>query len=778
MSKISFILVILYGLLISNSSAKAETADAIQVQLPNSFSSRLQDRYLQRLQALATVKLNGDSCQSKLCLRFESHSFENSEAYKIDVQKSTTQTQVIVKAEGRGLVYGAYDVLEQLGYRFWHPFEAYIPLNLDTSQLKTTSQSPALKARGIAHHTMHPLELSHVLNGWGPGGPDDAQGFKHSLEEYEDFLEWLIANRQNKFEWVLLEKADWQSFSRSTERQKRLRKLSQLAHHWQLNIGIDAPLALQQQNGWRLIREAGSPEAALREMEASLDWLAGTGIDFVTTEMGLSEFHNSGAQGMLNWLNHASNYLDKKYKLPFYTKIHISSGQFTQEYKDPETGQALNFNYLPYYGNSLVGIMPHTVQIYSLDDPAPTYGHTTFNDMRRFMGLNSGKRQMMWYPETSYWVNYDINVPLFLPVYAQRRVHDLRLLKQDQLELEGQIIFSSGFEWGYWLNDVLTGRAAWTTDANSLQVSEKEAFHTLLSHTLMPYGEAKEALIALFEDSIEQQHQLLVLGEVQGQRPVDIRKNNGMAYLAGQDTWSQMAEIIERFGLTGFETQPKRYSLESIQNDPEQTQKFLSHAYPLLVEMERSFVTLAQRADTLKTEVPQNLQSHFAEFHDGLWLNAYRAKSVRSLYEAALQRQLHNQAGTDRWLKRSHDAISAAQRIVIQRRKDYRSDPERLDGWYQNPTAYNYGYLFQARELFFWKREWLQFAYNNYHPCYKNIIDPLRVGIPDPDHDWRAQWARGIFPLFGLGDCTAPKFPRWRDWKTTPPGVTPTTDIQ
>jgi hypothetical protein len=54
----------------------------------------------------------------------------------------------------------------------------------------------------------------------------------------------------------------------------------------------------------------------------------------------------------------------------------------------------------------------------------------------------------------AYWVNYDINVPLFLPVYADTRVADANLITA-RAAIDGQIVFTSGFEWAYWLHDVL-----------------------------------------------------------------------------------------------------------------------------------------------------------------------------------------------------------------------------------------------------------------------------------------------------------------------------------
>lgn len=59
----------------------------------------------------------------------------------------------------------------------------------------------------------------------------------------------------------------------------------------------------------------------------------------------------------------------------------------------------------------------------------------------------------------------DIDVPLFLPLYGQRRQHDLRRLAlrevREGFRMDGQMNFDSGWEWGYWLSDVVTARASW-----------------------------------------------------------------------------------------------------------------------------------------------------------------------------------------------------------------------------------------------------------------------------------------------------------------------------
>lgn len=673
-----------------------------------------------------------------------------SEAFALQIQPRAQGLHITVHGRQRGLLYGTYAALERLGYRFWHPLKPYIPAQVTLPAAGTVQEAPDYPSRGFTHHTMHPLEMAHVLNGWGPAGPQDRAGWEQLLPEWESYLEWLIANRQNEMEWVLLEKAGWQTFARSRERQARLRRLVELGHAWQLRIGIDAPLALEQQNGWRLIPRTGQADDELRQLDANLDWLAATGVDFLSTELGTSEFTHGGSEGILRWLNAATDHLARK-GLPFYSKIHISSGQTVKDFRDPQTEAPLNVNFLPYYADPRLGVMAHTVQFYGLDDPAPTYGHQDFSDMHRFMRMTSGKRPMLWYPETAYWVNFDIHVPLFLPVYARQRVHDLRLLHAEKLDLQGQILFSSGWENGYWLNDVLAGRAAWNTRADQ---DDAGALRAQLQDTFAPYGPAAAELVELLQDTMEAQHRLLILGQTGAKPPADVSLRNGIAYLAGQDTWSQLAGLIRSAGLSGYQTQPERLEFEALRHDPAALRLYRREIAPLLEAINVSFADLAHRADLLSAKVPAELQDWYAELRNGLTLDHLRAELVYQLMEAAADKALGLRDSARARLKDGLNLLAEAEAVETDQVAQYRADPARIAGWgAPNPTAYRYGYLWPARELFFWKRDWLQVATDNYHPCLLNIIDPLEIALPNPAADARAGLARGLLPLLGWRDC-------------------------
>ena len=137
----------------------------------------------------------------------------------------------------------------------------------------------------------------------------------------------------------------------------------------------------------------------------------------MTTESGLSEFHAPECELMLGLLNEDSHeHVNETWGREAGVKVHCSTGQRCEEYDDPITGDPLNFNFLPYYAHKGLGVFPHTIQIYSLDDPtAGAYGNHDFSYMEEYMvhEAKTGNRSVIYYPETAYWVNVDVDVPLF-----------------------------------------------------------------------------------------------------------------------------------------------------------------------------------------------------------------------------------------------------------------------------------------------------------------------------------------------------------------------------
>ncbi|MES2965263.1 MAG: hypothetical protein V4760_15360 [Bdellovibrionota bacterium] len=669
----------------------------------------------------------------------------------------------------RGLSFGVYEVLQRIGFRFWHPFTPRAPSALRFNGPLDLKEKPRWPIRGFHLHTMHPIELTHVLNAWGPGGPDDAKGWESLLPEWDLYLEWSIAHRQNIVQWALLADKKHLAFNDSPERLTRLTKLVKMAHRWGVVTGIDVGIVLEQQNTWRLIRKTGKLADELSQIKTRVNWLMRTGMDYLAAEMGFSEFQPADDQKMLDWMNAVTREVEDVYNRPCYMKIHVSRGQHSKKFKDPDTKAPLNFNFLPHYADKRLVVMPHTVELYSLDDPAPTYGNKDFSEIRRFTSLEAGSRPVVFYPEVGYWVSYDVDVPLFLPSYAERRLHDLRLLASDEDEgrlgrgsavgskIQGQIVFSSGFEWGYWFPHLVAAASAWNPRTDI--TDGREAWKAIVHDVFRSEGDARaEELVNVLTQTVREQHALLIEGKVAGLKPRQIEKLNGMAYLSGQDTWGELNTVLhDVFKFPHAATSPNRAPAKAFRKS--KVFKGLDYSKditPLLKEMETSFEKLARDYDRLAMNPPEDLAPEMKEFRDGAWMNALRAKQVRALYDAEASVSIGRDSS---WRQARIDtakaALDEAAEIANERASEFRTDYQRNAGWGTNPTVYRYAYLWTAQNLFYWRRDEGRVVTRPKNLCYMNIINPAEVAFASGQKNVLYRVLSTVAKLPGFGSVKA-----------------------
>ena len=164
-----------------------------------------------------------------------------------------------------GTLYAVYEALEELGFSFLHPLEPVLPLALrgaGAAALRDANRTgvPHFVTRSFHVHTEHPLELLELLQGTDVAASDDGSGaagvvrpqeWASMLPEFTLLLEWLVANKQNKLEWVLLDSPLWPAgFVDGAVRQGRLRTLTDAARQWGVSSGADVPIAEQQQHAW------------------------------------------------------------------------------------------------------------------------------------------------------------------------------------------------------------------------------------------------------------------------------------------------------------------------------------------------------------------------------------------------------------------------------------------------------------------------------------------------------------------------------------------------
>lgn len=642
-----------------------------------------------------------------------------------------------------GNLYGAYHLLELLGFHFLHPLEPIIPESLSWPDTIEINEKPRWPIRTWHIHTQHPLELTHVLNGWGPNGVASRDEWEALLPEWELFLEWAVANKQNRVEWFLLMAESWQAFADSEERQSRLRRLVEMAHAWGLAVGIDAPIAFKQQHAWTMLRERGNEIAQIQQ---AIDWLNHAGFDYFEIEAGFSEFTHPSDFDMIAWMDEVARYSDDAYGKPAYVKVHCTQSQYAESFLDPETGDPLNFNFLPYYSDSRMGVLPHTVQYYDLEGPAFTYDNESFAFMRRYMQLEAGRREVLYYPETAYWVSFDIDVPLFLPIYMDRRLYDLRLIAQDEdagrmgrgefagSSIDGQVNFSSGWEWGYWMNDVITARAAWNPLMQFNQ--HQDALSESLNPVVAPFGNAATDIKTILMAWIDAQNRLFIHGEVDGNTPETPYLRTAQAYLQGWEAWDDVNKTINM-----LETQPRKMGMLDILNlfAPKKNKVDYEQVIePLLAATHEELANYYLAYAALADQVPESGRGLYQEIKDAMEITVRRAQQVYHLYETAAN--IHpiilnaDKTEANFHLNHARAALDRAIEIVADREQHYRADADRIAGWNYNPTAYHFGYLWTVRSLHYWWRDEGKIVDRPFSPGYMNIMDP--IDIANGESDW------------------------------------------
>ncbi len=566
-----------------------------------------------------------------------------------------------VAADGRGprgKAYAAYALLEALGFRFLHPLAPTAPETRGPLPVIDDVERPRLRVRNVHLHTMHPIELTDLLEGAG----DDAS-WAAMLPEWDAFLVWLVANRQNEVEWVLLDVAG--DGGLSAARAARLRSLVARAHAFGVDVGVDAPIALTQQHGWRLMtRAAASLDEQRADIDDRLDVLFTLGFDFISTESGDTELTHPSAERMLAWMDEVAAHAAAAGKRA-RIKVHCSAGQSAAPFLDRHTGEPLDFNFLAAHADRRLGVEPHTVQMYALDDAAPVYGNRDFHAMRRFVDETAGgSREVVWYPESAYWVDVDVDVPLFLPVYAQARLHDLDLIEGDLGPgvLDGQSLFSSGWEWGYWLNDVVAARAAWSRPRDL-----EDALWFLPRDTA-------QAVAAVARD----EHRLLV-------------ERNGIAWLSGQNPFGAL-----------LGTQARRPPVDD-------------GVRALLADMDR---TLAARSLAAGPGLSPRAAPLVTELADALAVTALRARHVRALVDGRFDEARAARAQALAIVRTRERAY----RVPLARVAAWRPREARV-------TAYPYGYLYEAHTLASWRRDEDTFDRRPWIPCHGNLVDPVDVVV-------------------------------------------------
>ncbi len=575
-----------------------------------------------------------------------------------------------------GVQYGLAHLLELWGFRFYHPFETRVPDRLsplDGHADLGVEFAPQMSRRGLHVHTLHPIEGLEAL--WLPGD--------ENLERASRILDWTIKNRGNYLQWAGLD--DIIDAPQQAERwASHTRQFTDEAHRRGVEVGLNLQLfgSGNLQNAFDLIEGQTDPVEQRAAIEERIGLLDDVGLDLYSLSFG--EFFGEDPQTFIDTI-------DRTYEVihELDPEAEASSWLHVGNYEDLQVeyqGDTYQYYLLAQFADPAVVPWVHTVMYYDLfEDAGGAYLHDEFDEHRELLlqrlrdGLPVG-----YAPESAYWCAFDSSVPVYLPLYMRSRWLDLARIAEEAAAggfapLDEHVLFTTGWEWGYWQNDYATLRLTY-----SLAGGWEEQVRQMYA----PAGDDGAALA----------EQIIALAEIQHDALIDERL---AAYLAGRDAFMDAGAAV------GIVSMPDRTSIEEIgELDAAQRAAFEEQVLDGIARLAEETWAIDAEVEALASATGD---PWFAEVADGVRIDALRASFVRSIYDAALS---FVETGSDDGLLAVADLMLAEARDVVDARHAAAHDEriETLTTRGSNPTLYQYGYLYQAQELCFWHRERIEAA--------------------------------------------------------------------
>ena len=565
--------------------------------------------------------------------------------------------------------WAVYDLLERLGVRFFHPEQTLYPaaLTWPAAAIDVTAR-PAIAARALHLHRTHPIELSPPLD----ANAADSQRYQHN------WIAWNV-----KLRHTAVDGYDDASAPYAYERG--------FAREGGVNL-------VETQQGATPVIDPTDPRPEAEQMAAAIDAqmaaVAGQPeLSTFTFEFNPSEFTVASEQVTVDRINFVTSYIHRKW--PNVEIKTINHG--TAEAPGPVYG--VRFFDLSQFAPPVLGVEVHPLMFYDLDRAAPVYGNASFNHLRDWILTQQATRRITYYPESSWWLTFDLPVPLYLaPVSLEARDHDLGVLAPyasgDAKAPNGVIghkAFTSGQEWGYWMIDYCTALMTWQLDLGWVGC---------IDHVTSVFDQG-----ALVRD---------LLVEVGKAQLEPLRDPAMLAMLVGSDDGTETAA---RAGITFHPLPPA--PVDVLGWDDAKVADFQTHSIDPLPAFAASYAAWAMRVDALVALQAETNAPWLVEISDSLRITGLRAAHAHAVYTTTLALRAaiehHDYAAIAVAAASVAEAKAITERaraIVGAREAAYRyplalsvaGDEVGSTGAVPNQTIYPYRYLSRTHRLFYWTR--------------------------------------------------------------------------
>lgn len=556
----------------------------------------------------------------------------------------------IFSSSDTDIMYGVYRFAEEVGIRFFHPEQTFVPEKFQTPEINKTYE-PSYNIRGYQPHTLHPIEMMFALY------------YPVNKEYALRYIDWLARNGQNFLVFPLLQNIEpkWDEWS------AYMKEVVAYAHKKGVKIGPSVQIFPgMQKNSYFFL--ANDPNWK-QKVDAKLKMYFSVPWDFVEGELG--EFVYADSAKTVEWFDYIASELKAKYNAGFDVKVHVG-GKLKVNYQ----GQELLYYFLPKFSIRDVGVMVHTVMFYDLFRPAPAYDHENFYDHRQYLIDQLGKRRVIYFPESAYWCSFDIDVPVWFAEYVYARWNDMHSLSK--YDMDGHVTFTSGFEWMHFLTDYLVAKQTW--DKNI-------PLENLLTWFTDVFGDSSEAVKKILLDVMRLQNDFLI-------------ERNLTAFLSGEDFYDEIGWSAN------METHPPFFRFEHVAKKKmektagEKFEKDLQTAKDFVKKHDEFLIVI----NNLREKIPKAALPWYNELVDSIEITKLRAEHVVKLYEGAFELRFGNEKGAQDALESAKKLRLSAEQVIRRREQAFRYPPSLMYERSENYTIYPFAYLHQAHTLCYWTR--------------------------------------------------------------------------
>ncbi len=575
-----------------------------------------------------------------------------------------------------GAQYGVTALLEAFGYRYFHPTDPVTPWTIDLDVADPSvfgpQSNPEQRLRGVQLHTLHPIES---LDLWTPG---DAQ-----LARARAVIDWLVKNRGNYLQVVALDDIVHHADVADAWR-PHVQAIAAYAHRRGVRVGVGIQLfgTSNLQHAFDLLDQPSDPDPRGTMRGRLHTVLDGVGWDVVNLSFG--EFSGTTPDTFIARVNDARAVLAELAPgVEMSATVHVgNSPSLRVNYQ----GQSLLYYFLVQFADASIIPWIHTVMYFPLDGPADgAYQHADFHEHRDYLlaRLRAGPRAA-YFPESAYWVAFDDSVPAYLPVYLRSRYDDLAGIRAAAragsfADLSEHMLFSSGWEWGYWQTDAAVLRMGYHLPTR---------WGAPLEDFFAPWGDAGRAVAQQVER----------LGDVQ----YDALVTHALApYLAGREA---VIDVGETMGIIAQPTRPQFADVAAM--DAAHRATFEHDVAAPLRQLADDTAAVLQAVEASGADLSD---PWLGEVRDGVAVDVARARFAAVAWEAAVTFGAGDRAAANALLAQLPGLRDQGLEVVRRRHGSLHwPDAGRLLQRGRNPTLYQHGYLYYANSLCFWERERIQ----------------------------------------------------------------------